>query len=59
MTTKEEVINSINILQARIPQDQNQLMRLQGYLQRIEEEEKEAAEDKKPDLKAVEDVKAS
>ena len=59
MATKEEVINSINILQARIPQDQNQLMRLQGYLQRIEEEEKEAAEDKKPDLKAVENVKAS
>ena len=59
MATKEEVINSINILQARIPQDQNQLMRLQGYLQRIEEEEKEAEEDKKPDLKAVENVKAS
>ena len=37
--TREEVENAINTLQARIPNDQNQLLMLRGYLQRMDDEE--------------------
>ena len=53
--TKQEVEEAINTLQARIPNDQNQLLMLRGYLQRINEEEE--ADNAKPDLKVADSGK--